>query len=45
LGDIPKLLIALRVRLSGMQHFAVAAQAVLLLAQQTADRRRTGAVV
>jgi len=44
-GDMPELLIALGVRLSSVQHFAVASLAVLLFAQQPADRRWTGAVI
>ena len=43
--DVPELLIAFGVRLSGVQHFAVASLTVLLFAQQAADRRRTGAVI
>ena len=44
-GDMPELLIAFGVRLSGVQHFAVASLAVLLFAQKAADRRRTGAAI
>ena len=44
-GDVLELLITLRVRLAGVQDFAMAPQAELLLAQQPADRRRTNAVV
>ena len=43
--DVLELLIALGVDLSGMQHFAMASQTVFLFAQQTTDRRRTGAVI
>ena len=39
--DVLELLIALGVGLSGVQHFAMASQAVFLFAQQTTDRRRT----
>ena len=44
-GDMPELQIAFGVRLSGVQHFAVASLTVLLFAQQAAARRRTGAVI
>jgi hypothetical protein len=45
LVDVLELPITLRMLLARVQHFAMAPQPVLLLAQQTADRRRTGAVV
>ena len=45
LVDVLELLIALRMRLAGVQHFAVATQSLLLVTQQTADGRWTGALV
>ena len=45
LGDVPELPIPLRVRLTRVQHFAVASQSELLLPQQPADGRRTGAAI
>jgi len=44
LVKVPKLSITLRMLLTRVQYFAVAPQTVLLVSQQTADRRRTGAV-
>lgn len=43
--EVPKLSITLRMLLARVQYFAVAPQTVLLVSQQTADRRRTSAVV
>ena len=43
--DVPELLIAFGMCLSRVQNFVVAAQTVLLVTQQTADCRRTGAVI
>lgn len=45
LVEVLELSITLRMLLTGVQHFAVATQAVLLVSQQTADRCRTGAVL
>ena len=43
--DVPELLIAFGMCLSCVRNFVVAVQTVLLVTQQTADCRRTGAVI
>jgi len=43
--DVSELLIALGVGLAGVQHFAMAAQAVFLFAQQATDGRRAGPMI